>query len=172
MKRFCLFCAFVIICMSFYSCSENGNALLDYQNGADKVTAVFETSEGTFRIEISYTESGSILEIKEPENISGVCFSDENGTVSAISDNVKIPLSPSIASNLTPVTAAFRLPAENIVSITKDDTGNTVYTVSVENGVYTVSVNKEALPVSISYEGERTFLLTDIILQKNDLTTN
>ncbi len=171
MKKICFFSALIIICALIGGCADSSRVLFDYQNELSSVSALFEASEGVFGIEIRYGETGAVIEIKEPESIAGICFCEEGDSVFAVSDSVRIPLSPSLSSRLDPVFDAFRLSPESIVSMTKDESSNTVYTVTAENGAYTVSVNKDAMPVSIAYEGERTFFLTDIILQKNDLTT-
>lgn len=171
MKKICFFLTFIAACICICGCADSEKVLFGYQNDMEKAEAVFETSEGVFKIEISCGETGGRIEIKEPENINGIIFLEEGETVFAVSDNVNIPLSPSLASTVRPIFDAFRLSAENIASITKDENGNTVYGVSEETGAYTVTVNGEAEPVSITFEGDRTFSLTDIILQKNDLTS-
>ena len=166
MKKISLVLCFVIVLMCFVSCNSVSRPLLDYQNGLASVVAKVETGGAEYSAEISYNENGASLVIKEPENISGVTFLRENGAFYAASGDMKIPLSPELFSKVDPILDAFLLPPDNIAAITKDENGNTVYSVSVDDGVYTVFITPEGEPSSIAYEGERTFTVSDIVLKK------
>ncbi len=162
---FALFFSFVLS-----GCGSVSRPLLDYQNGLTSVSADLETGEAQYKIDIIYTETGTELEIKSPENVNGIKFIRESESVYAAAAGMKIPLSSELFSNIDPILDAFLLSPDNIASITKDESGITVYTVSGEEGAYTVFIDSEGLPSSIVYEGERTFELSGILL-KNDLTT-
>ncbi|MBE6562263.1 MAG: hypothetical protein E7660_00840 [Ruminococcaceae bacterium] len=166
MKKIGLFLCFVVVVLTFASCNSVSRPLLDYQNGLASVSARIETGGAEYAVEIFYNENGASLEIKEPENIGGVTFSRENGAFFASSGDMKIPLSPELFSKVEPILDAFLLSPDNIASITKDESGNTVYSVSADDGVYTLFITPEGKPSSIAYEGERTFTVSDIVLKK------
>ena len=159
---FCLIMG--IFCLS--GCTSVSRPLFDYQNGLASVSAKIETGGAEYSVEILYNETGASLTIKEPENIGGVTFSRENGAFYATSGDMKIPLSPELFSKIDPILDAFLLSPDNIASITKNENGNTVYSVSVDEGVYTVFITPDGEPSSIDYEGERTFTVSDIVLKK------
>ncbi len=166
MKRSLIVSTVFIILLSLVSCTSAKRPLLDYQTGLSYVNASFETEGHKYKINLTYEESGEKIEITEPEKISGISFLKENGVISAVSGDMKIPLSPELATSITPVFCAFSLSEEKITSISKNELGNTVYTISEESGDYTVTTDENGTPISIGFEGARTFSLSDILLQK------
>lgn len=160
----------MILCgAAFGSCSpssEGAGSVLWYQEGLQGVDAKITFSDAEYKILIKLSEDTSSIEITEPENIKGVCILKEAGGAYVKSQGTKIPISGGVFSGVEPIFQAFELSEDNISQISAWDEGGNILTINSGGGVYTVFTDTGGSPVKIAFEGERTFEMSEIVLER------
>lgn len=160
--------AITLLALALSSCADAGSpgaSVLWYQNGVTKAEMTLSAGKGEYALALTRTDAETRLELLSPENIKGVKITRASGAYYISSGETKIPLSADVFSGVAPILDALSLPEEEIRDVSLAENGESIFTVESERGVYTVSVGKDGMPRKITYEGERTFELSNITLE-------
>lgn len=152
-----------IIILLFPGCSpKNDSSVLDYQNDISRIRSSFTSAGEEF--EIVFSKEAPTLELTAPSSLSGTVFAKGERGFTVSNGDVSLEIEKSVFAGLEPIFSAFSLTEESISDISKDDSGNTVLTVSQYEGIYSV-ILKDGVPTELSYSGERNFTMSDIEIE-------
>ena len=130
-------------CLCFFSCHRDYD-LLDYQNR--NLVARCRINE-KYTVEIDKTESGCILTVAEPENVSGITFTvGEKLFVSY--DGTEIEMAKDDLAGICALAGIFYQSEDGLVSATQKGEGSEL-TFQSDGCVYQITLGKSSLPKKV-----------------------
>lgn len=152
-----------ILILLLSGCSpKNGSSVLDYQNDISRVKASFTSAGEEF--EIVFSKEAKEIELTAPSTLSGTVFAKGDRGFTVSNGDVSLEIEKSVSAGLEPIFSAFSLTEGSVSDISKDDSGNTVLTVSQYEGTYSVILT-DGIPTELSYSGERSFTMSHIEIE-------
>lgn len=175
-KKFILAAILFTSILIFSGCTANlsQNEFLYYQKYPAEVTltlnnesdiytlvvALGETSSDEIPSVSEFGRTGALITVKSPNHMSGVQYIfDSTGTYIS-SDDLKIPVNPTIASGLYPLLRGFCVDKDSLISTDTDKSGAVPLTVAefrTNDGKLTLYLDESGIPVKMIFDGIVSF---------------
>lgn len=150
--------------LAFASCTAEKKSILWYQDTYKAVRCTVDTGSteyNSFTLQLSYGDAVRV-EIESPAELAGAVFKiDGEHTTLSVGGRV-VDMSTSGIGDVERIMRAFSLKEEEISSVAKNESGDTVFGALVTGGVYTVTLDGDGIPKNIRFDGVSTIDITDI----------
>jgi len=163
MKRFFLTFLAVIALFAVPSCDAALPPPLSYQEGAVKAACTLTLDGAEFGVEL-YPEDCRLV-VTSPECISGTALYCRGEKLFLDPGGGEMELPGEFLEYSAPIFSSFSLDGEGARITTSGDDVRTVR-VTAPLGDYTVKLSPDGSPREISFTGERSFTLRDIIIER------